>query len=223
VLLGPAASQDRGGRPLPVLASEHFESGKADGWAPNDPARWTVRPMGRNLVYALTAPGETGKIRAPTSWSLWSGHEVGSFEFAGRLLCDTDPANPRRDLCILFGFRDPTHFAYVHFSASSDEAHNIIAVVDGKDRARISLEAPGTSAARLTGKDWHVFKVTFDAETGEIKAYLDDMRTPVLTARDRTFPRGLVGVGSFDDTGCFDDLTLRGDVAGPGASLDRTK
>jgi hypothetical protein len=223
VFLGPLTFQDRGDRLLPVLASENFQSGKADGWAPNDPARWTVRPLGRNLVYALTAPGEMGKIRAPTSWSLWSGYVVGSFEFAGRLLCDADPDNPRRDLCILFGFRDPAHFAYVHFSASSDDAHNIIAVVDGKDRARISLESPGASAARLTGKDWHAFKVTFDAGSGEIKAYLDDLRTPVLTARDRTFARGLVGVGSFDDTGCFDDLTLRGDLGRPAASPDRFK
>jgi hypothetical protein len=34
------------------------------------------------------------------------------------------------------------------------------------------------------------------------------MKTPVLTARDRTLGRGLVGVGSFDDTGAFDDLRL---------------
>ena len=208
--LGAAVSQDRAGKVLPVLASEDFESGRADGWEPNDPARWSVVPSGRNLVYALTAPGEQGTVRAPTSWALWAGIEVGSFEFTGRLQCAADPANPRRDMCVLFGFQDPTHFAYVHFSASSDDAHNIIALVDGKDRARISVEAPGISAARLTGKDWHTFKVTFDAKTGEIAAYLDDMQKPILTARDKTFVRGRVGLGSFDDTGGFDDLTLRG-------------
>jgi hypothetical protein len=207
---GVTASQDRGGKTLPVLASEDFESGRADGWEPNDPARWSVLPSGRNLVYALTAPGEQGSVRAPTSWSLWSGFEVGSFEFAGRLRCAADPANPRRDMCVIFCFQDPTHFAYVHFSASSDDAHNIIAVVDGKDRARISIEAPGTSAARLTGREWHAFKVAFDAATGVVAAYLDDMQKPILTARDKTFVRGKVGLGSFDDTGSFDDLTLRG-------------
>jgi hypothetical protein len=56
----------------------------------------------------------------------------------------------------------------------------------------------------------HAFKVTFDAEIGEIKAYLDDMQVPILTAGDRTFVRGRAGVGSFDDTELFDDLTLRG-------------
>jgi len=208
--LGAAVSQERGTRTLPVLASENFESGRADGWEPNDPARWSVRAAGGNLVYALTAPGDQGKVRAPTSWSLWSGYEVGSFELAGRLQCNADPSIAQRDVCVIFGFQDPIHFYYIHFSASSDDAHNVISVVNGADRARISREAPGTSKARLTDRAWHAFKVTFDAETGEIKAYLDDMRVPVLTAGDRTFVRGRVGVGSFDDTGSFDDLTLRG-------------
>ncbi len=63
---------------------------------------------------------------------------------------------------------------------------------------------------RLTDKDWHSFKVTYDAETGEMKAFLDDMDTPILTASDKTLTHGFVGVGSFDDTGYFDDIILRG-------------
>jgi hypothetical protein len=36
------------------------------------------------------------------------------------------------------------------------------------------------------------------------------MGTPISTGVDKTLGHGLVGVGSFDDTGSFDDLTLRG-------------
>jgi len=36
------------------------------------------------------------------------------------------------------------------------------------------------------------------------------MAAMILTARDRALGHGLVGVGSFDDTGRFDDLELRG-------------
>jgi hypothetical protein len=57
---------------------------------------------------------------------------------------------------------------------------------------------------------WHNFKVTCDAASGRIEAFLDDMGTPILTAVDKTLSRGLVGVGSFDDTGCFDDIKLWG-------------
>lgn len=196
---------------LPLLLSSDFENGRADGWRPNDPGHWRIVSLDGSKVYELTAPGEQGKVRAPTSWSVAADHDVSSFEFSGRLRCEADPANARRDLCVVFHFQDPTHFAYVHFSASSDDAHNIIGLVNGADRVKINLEPPGKSIFRLIGKNWHSFKVRGDAATGRIEAYLDDMDRPILTAVDRTLGHGFVGVGSFDDTGYFDDLKLRGE------------
>jgi hypothetical protein len=195
---------------LALLAESDFENGPTAGWQPNDPAHWRVVNDGGSMVYELTAAGEPGQVRAPTSWSLWAGHDVASFEFSGRVRCHTDPATAVRDMCIFFHFQDPTHFYYVHFAGSSDGVHNIIGLVNGADRVKINAEPAGTSTFRLTDREWHVFKVVCDAETGEIRTYLDDMTEPILTARDRTLGRGLVGVGSFDDTGAFDDLKLRG-------------
>jgi hypothetical protein len=194
---------------LSLLISSDFENGRADGWRPNDPGHWRVVNQDGSKVYALTAAGEQGKVRAPTSWSVAQNYDVTSFEFTGRLKCDVDPANVRRDLCVFFHFQDPTHFYYVHFSASSDDAHNIVGLVNGADRVKINLEPPGKSVFRLTDKNWHAFKVTCDEASGRIEAYLDDMDKPILTAVDRTLRHGLVGVGSFDDTGFFDDLKLR--------------
>jgi hypothetical protein len=113
-------------------------------------------------------------------------------------------------MCVIFHYRDPAHFYYVHFAGSSDAVHNIVGIVDGADRVKINAEAAGASTFRLTDRAWHAFKVTCDARTGDIRAYLDDMTSPILTARDRRIGRGLVGVGSFDDTGAFDDLEIRG-------------
>jgi hypothetical protein len=195
---------------LPLMFSADFENGRADGWRPNNPGHWRVVKMDGSMVYELTAPGEQGKVRAPTSWSVAEKYDVASFEFTGRLKCNVDPDNLRRDLCVFFHFQDPTHFYYVHFSASSDDAHNIIGLVNGADRVKINLEPPGKSVFRLNDKNWHTFKVTYDATTGKIAAFLDDPDNPILTAADRTLSHGLVGVGSFDDTGFFDDLKLRG-------------
>ncbi len=195
---------------LSLLAQSDFENGKADGWKAKDPGHWRVVKKDVSMVYELTAPGEPGKIRAPTSWSLLSGREVTSFAVAGRLQCYTDPANPMRDMCVIFHYQDPAHFYYVHFAASSDNVHNVIALVNGSDRVKINTEPEGKSVFRLTDMNWHDFKVTCDGATGEIKAYLDDMNVPILTARDTSLRRGLVGVGSFDDTGCFDDIKLWG-------------
>jgi hypothetical protein len=195
-----------------LLVSDDFEDGEAQGWRPNVPENWRVGEEGGTLCYQLTAPGTQGEVRAPTSWSLLQDFDVSCFIFTGRVRCESPVDNPHRDMVILFHYQDPTHFYYVHFSASSDELHNIIGLVDGKDRVKISLESPEESDARLMDMRFHDFKVTYDAETGDIKAYFDDMKTPILTAADKTFRHGLVGVGSFDDTGSFDDIKLWGKI-----------
>jgi len=208
----PAFQLKFGTDTLPLLIADDFKDGKAGAWKPKDPSHWRVAQEEGALVYQLTAPGEQGKVRAPSSWSLLKDFDVTSFVFTGRIKCKTDPAVNQRDICIFFHFQDPIHFYYVHFSASSDENHNVIAIVNGKDRMKINREPPGQSIYRLTDLKFHEFKVTCDAATGEIKAYLDDLATPILTAADKTLVHGLVGVGSFDDTGSFADIKLWGHV-----------
>ena len=195
---------------LPLLAAEDFESGKADSWLPKDADHWRVIEKDGSKVYELIAPGEQGAVRAPTEWSVWTGHDVTSFEFTGRMRCYTDTTIPGRDMCVFFHYQDPTHFAYVHFSAESADVHNIIGLVNGADRVKINIEPAGKSVFRMTDLAWHNFKVRYDARSGDIKAYLDDMTAPILTARDKTLGHGLVGIGAFDDAGSFDDLVLRG-------------
>jgi len=200
---------------LPFIGAWNFEDGSAAGWQPNDPSHWRVVEKDGGKIYELMTVGEQGRVRAPTSWSVWSGADLTSFEFSGRMKCYTDPAVPGRDMCVFFHYQDPTHFYYVHFAGESADVHNIIGLVDGADRVKINLEPAGTSAARMKDLEWHTFKVVCDARTGEIRAYIDDMEKPAMTARDLTLGHGLVGVGAFDDTGCFDKLKLRGLLGSP--------
>jgi hypothetical protein len=205
---------ESGKPPLPLLGVWDFENRDTASWKPNDSGRWRPAEIGGTVAYELTAPGEQGSVRAPTSWAVLPLHDVSSFEFSGRMRTDVDPSNPHRDLCVFFHFRDPVHFYYIHISASSDEAHNIVGLVNGADRVKVNREPPGESRAGLTDREWHFFKVTCDAESGEVAVYLDDMDQPILTAAAAEFGHGYVGVGSFDDTGYFDDLSLRGKIFG---------
>ena len=195
---------------LPELACYDFEHPSAEEWMSRNPDHWKITECEGSLVYELISPGEQGMVRAPTSWSLIKDFDVTSFQLTGRVKCKTDPSNVYRDMCVFFFFQDPAHFYYVHFSAKSDPLHNIIGLVNGKDREKINIEPEGGSVYRLIDGNWHTFKVTCDASAGEIKAYMDDMENPILTAKDQTLSHGLVGVGSFDDTGYFDDICLRG-------------
>ena len=55
------------------------------------------------------------------------------------------------------------------------------------------------------------------AKIGRIEVYFDNMDEPVMTAKDKNFTWGTVGVGSFDDTGNFDNVLLYGEkVKRPG-------
>ena len=45
---------------------------------------------------------------------------------------------------------------------------------------------------------------------GTIEIYFDDMQKPVMTAKDKTFAWGQIGIGTFDDTSDWDDVVLRG-------------
>jgi hypothetical protein len=197
---------------LPLLVSDDFEDSDAQGWQPNIPEHWEVAEEEGSLVYRLTAPGPAGEIRAPTSHSILKAFDVTSFVFTGRIKCHADPTNKHRDVDVIFHYQDPTHFYYVHFSAVSDELHNIIGMVNGKDRAKINHEPPGHSIARMSDLRFHDFKVTCYAETGKIMVYLDDLTSPILTATDKTLGHGYVGLGSFDDTGSFDDIKLWGKI-----------
>ncbi len=47
-------------------------------------------------------------------------------------------------------------------------------------------------------------------EIRSYQIYFDDMQEPVMTADDKTFLSGRVGIGSFDDTGNFDEILLFG-------------
>ncbi len=195
---------------LPLLVSSDFEGGSAQGWEPNFPENWRIVNKGGSMVYELIAPGKRGKFSGPTSYSALADHDVTSFEFTGRLKSDVEIDVGDRDVCLFIHYQDPTHFYYIHFSDKSDRLHNIIGLVNGADRVKINNEPAGESDARLVDMDWHDFKITFDASTGEIQVFFDKMQTPILTAHDSALGHGRIGVGSYDDKASFDDIKLRG-------------
>ena len=53
-------------------------------------------------------------------------------------------------------------------------------------------------------------KVVRHVADGTMEVYFDDMEKPLMTAKDKTFVWGQVGLGTFDDHGNFDDVVLRG-------------
>jgi hypothetical protein len=110
-------------------------------------------------------------------------------------------------MCLFFGYQDPAHFYYVHIAKKADDHANQIFIVDGAPRKKIS-----TKSTEGTPWDdgWHHVKIIRSASDGRIEVYFDDLKTPIMTATDKTFTWGRVGIGSFDDSGNWTDIKLRG-------------
>lgn len=194
---------------LPLLIHEDFEDGKADGWQPTDPKAWRIETQGKNHVYSQFKKRSdfNPPVRSPYNRSILKDYNVGSFVLDVRLQ-STHKDYGHRDLCLFFGVQDDSHLYYVHLGKKADDHANQVFIVNNKPRTKISITSTdGTD----WNDEWHHARIVRDIKTGKIEVYYDDMKNPVMTARDKTFTSGRVGVGSFDDTGHFDHVLLYGE------------
>ncbi len=172
-------------------------------WDLDGNGAWTVR--GQALVLAKAGvPG--GAIRRPAAIALYKGDALTDFVFEVDVRSTAPVDLAVRDVLMIFGYRSPTQFYYVHLAAKTDPVHNGIFVVNDADRRRVD---DATAAARLKDQAWHRIRLERVVATGSIKVFFDGERVPLLSATDRTLPSGRIGVGSFDETGEFRGFEVR--------------
>ncbi len=192
---------------LPLLFQDDFEKG-AGAWEPTDPKAWKVIDSGkRGKVYSQFQMSKyKPPHRSPHNISLVKDVVVGDFVLEA-LVQSTGKDGAHRDMCLFFGYQDAAHFYYVHLAKKADDHANQIFIVNAADRKKISTKTtPGTP----WDDGWHRVKVVRTVSDGTISVYFDDMKTLAMTATDRTFTWGRVGLGSFDDSGNWDEVRLRG-------------
>lgn len=204
------------GQEMPQLFQANFEDGKLDAWQPTDSNAWRIEDDRGGKVLALFGKSNyKPKVRSPRSINLVRDVVVGSFVLEVKMLSTTKDYN-HRDLCLFFGYQDPSHFYYVHIANQSDAHANSIFIVDGEPR--LSIAKTRTEGTRWDDK-WHTVRLVRDVKKGTIEVFFDDRAEPIMTAVDHRFKWGRIGVGSFDDTGRYDDVRLWGqkgqDLKGP--------
>jgi hypothetical protein len=97
----------------------------------------------------------------------------------------------------------------VHLGKKTDDHANQVFIVNGAARTKISTK---TTEGTDWDDQWHTIRIVRSSRSGTILIYFDDMKRHVMAATDSTFRWGRVGVGSFDDTGDWDDFRLRGQL-----------
>ena len=181
---------------------DDFENGRLDAWELPFPEDWKILAEGPNHYFHMLRSRPPGVPRRPLQFALLKVPKVGSFEFQTRL------RRLQRSVIIVFQYVDTLHFYYAHLSMDTGHeqpVHNGIFIVNGEERKRIAgLDAP----AALPDTGWHTAQILRNADTGSIEVFMDGSKTPLFSVEDHTFTCGRVGIGSFDETGDFDDVEL---------------
>jgi len=192
---------------LPLVFCDDFQSGDSANWVPGDPKAWKITKLGDNFVFEQFQQSKVeNPVRSPFNRCVIKDVVVGDFVLDLKFQ-STKKDYGHRDLCLFFGFQDPSHHYYVHFGKKTDDHANQIFIVNDKPRTKISTK---TTAGTNWDDEWHHARIVREVKSGKIEIYFDDMKTPVMTATDKTFAWGQIGIGSFDDTGRFDDVYLFG-------------
>lgn len=188
---------------------DHLES-KPDVWHLEPASSWIFEPASATQPAALVLD-EVGKpktkpVRRPYSYAIVKDHawQQATFDLKVRSL---EPLKKRgRDICIILGYKDDTHFTYVHLSNDADgRAHNIIMKVEGDSRR--TIHEPLKPEARLTAEAWQDVRVRIDQD-GNIEVFHVDMNDPLMKARDPDIVGKPLGVGSFNDRAAFTAIHL---------------
>ena len=215
MLLGFAAATCSAEEPLPLLVAEDFEDGLGR-WQTTDLD--TLKPFwGIETLSTRGQPNHVLRVlgksdyrpphRSPHSISLLKNLVVGDFELTVDVQNTNVKAGGHRDLCLFWGYQDPSHYYYVHFGAKADPHACQIFIVNDAPRTMITVDqAVGTPWT----DGWHRLKVVRNVDNGTIEVFFDAMDKPLMTAHDSTFTWGQIGIGTFDDHGNFDNLVLRG-------------
>jgi len=202
LLVGAA---NRAGPRERVAFHADFESGNLNAWQFPFPEDWALLPEDGNHYLHMNRNREPGVPRRPLQFALIKGVKVGSFEFETRL------RREGKSMIVVFNYVDTLHFYYAHLSVdrgSADPVHNGIFIVDGEARRRIAgAEAPPA----LPDRAWHRARVVRDIQSGSIQVLMDGQSQPLFSVVNSAFRCGQVGIGSFDETGDFDDVVLQSD------------
>ncbi|MEW6237458.1 MAG: hypothetical protein AB1656_18910 [Candidatus Omnitrophota bacterium] len=198
---------------LPLVFSEDFESG-ADRWQPLDPNAWMVVDENGNHVYSQFVQSTyEPPVRSPYNISLVKDLSVSDFVWTVKAK-QTSRQYEHRDLCFIFGWIDASHFYYAHIAPAADDYANSIFIVNGEPRVSIALERTA-GTAWVDGK-YHDVRIERNAGKGTIEVFFDNAPNPIMRAVDSHFTAGRLGLGSFDDTGNFDDIRVWGKIENAG-------
>lgn len=176
-------------------------------WLVQEASEWKVDsgPEGEVLQLSVARPQEANP-RAPVQYALLESAPLDCFT----LDLEVKGLAAATSLIVVFAWKDPLHFNYVHLSTDSAKAqpvHNGVFHVYGGDRVRISAqEGPASLTDALK---WTPVRIVYDASKNLVETWIAGQKNPSLRGADFSLGAGRIGLGSFFNTGSFRKFALR--------------
>lgn len=189
-----------------VQVSADFSDGDLSQWLLPKASDWQIASEGGNRFLRLAVAGQIGEPRRPLQYAIRKNLCVTDFDLRVKV------RRLGKSMMIAFGYQDTLHFYYAHISSDDGNVavHNGLFKVDGGARFRI---AGSGSAPVLPDQNWQEVRLVRRASTGEMELYVAGDKEPRFRHIDTSFRFGRVGLGSFNETGDFDDFRLEGQAS----------
>lgn len=145
--------------------------------------------------------------RSPLNIALIADKVFGDFVLEVELLSTVKPYG-HQDMCLFFGFQEPLKYYYNHIAVAADaNAHNYF-IVNNAPRKNFAKET--TKGIIWSQNVWHKIRIERSLADGSLKTYFDDMTKPIMVGEEKTFVKGHIGFGSFDDLGKVTSIKIWG-------------
>ena len=211
IYISPISAEDKieytdDKKEMPLVFFDNFEKGR-ERWETTDEKSWTHRDVSGNKVFGINRRQSDykTKVRSPYHIALIKDLKLSDFVMTFRVKSTKDTGG-HRDCCVFFNHQNKTNFYYVHLGANPDPHSGQIMIVKDAPRKAITVNKNKTP----WDDEWHNVKLVRNSKEGTIKIYFDNMEKPHMSATDKTFGKGRIGIGSFDDMNDFDDIKIWG-------------
>lgn len=188
-----------------LVYEEDFEKDNAmEQFRFTQPSKWVSSAGKTGKALEFTGISEyQPPFRSPHTIGLIANIMAGSFVLEADLL-QTGKEYGHRDMCVVFGFTDPSHFYYSHIATKMDDNAHQIMLVNEAPRKKISTFT--TQGVDWGDNEWQRIRIERDLEQGSIKVFFNGKL--IQETSDKTFGKGYIGFGSFDDSGKIDNVRI---------------
>ena len=178
-----------------------------NNWRVRTAADWKAEAAADGEVLHLNVPRpQEANPRAPVQYALLESEPLACFTLDVEVKSDIESAS----LILVYAWKDPLHFNYVHLStdaAREQPVHNGVFHVYGGDRVRISNDEGPCALAHPTA--WTHVHIVYDSLKHLVETWINGEINPSLRAADFSLGAGSIGLGSFFNTGSFRTFAMR--------------